>query len=130
MSTESLSSDSVGCKAARHPSCAPGLTNAGSELLFKPLPETFTKHGFQFVQIVREGDLAIYCKTKGRWRGYEVIRIRRHKGYTVGGKQVEPAEVYPGNEKWGVDGFSCASRTDAHIRMAKMASLKVTAGTL
>jgi hypothetical protein len=32
-----------------------------------------------------------------------VIRIRQREGFQIGERFVEPAEVYPNSEAWGVD---------------------------
>ena len=92
---------------------------------YKPLPKEFRHDGFTFRQIVREGDAAIYEQT---WNGcqnpnvaYEVIRIRRRKGFQIGSKFVEPAEVYPKSEAWGVDGFTL---TDKDAAFAKLRALR------
>ena len=84
---------------------------------YKPLPKEFRGDGFNYRQIAREGDLALY---KQRWSGcaepsvcYEVIRIRRRKGFRIRGRFVEPAEVYPPLELWGTTGFTFADRNKA-----------------
>src|SRR5438477_252081 len=84
---------------------------------YKPLPTRFRRDGFEYRQIARERDAAIYEQT---WSGcpepsvcYEVIRIRRHDGFQVNGRFVEPAEIYPKAEAWGVDGFSLTNRDAA-----------------
>ncbi len=41
---------------------------------------------------------------------YEVIRIRRREGFQIGGRFVEPAEVYPNSEAWGMDGFTLPTK--------------------
>lgn len=50
-------------------------------------------------QLKRVGDVAIYerrAESSGDLDGYEVVKIGRHNGYTLGKQQVEPAETYPG----------------------------------
>ena len=82
----------------------------GKGHFYKPLPKQFRRDGFNYRQIAREGDAAIY---EQKWTGcpepspaYEVIRIRRREGFQIGGRFVEPAEVYAASELWGVDGFT------------------------
>src|SRR5438067_1617676 len=48
---------------------------------------------------------------------YEVIRIRRREAFQIDGRFVEPAEVYPGSDAWGVDGFT---HTDKDAAFAKL----------
>jgi hypothetical protein len=94
---------------------------------YKPLPIRFRRDGFNYRQIAREQDAAIYEQT---WSGrsnasvcYEVIRIRRREGFQIDGRFVEPAEVYPNSDAWGVDGFTLTEKD------AAFAKLRETAGT-
>jgi hypothetical protein len=89
---------------------------------YKPLRIRFRHDGFDYRQIARDGNAAIYEQI---WNGcpnpsiaYEVIRIRRREGFHIGGRFVEPAEVYPGSEAWGVDGFTLTDK-DAAFRKLK-----------
>jgi hypothetical protein len=84
---------------------------------YKPLATRFRRNGFDYRQIAREGDAAIY---EQRWSGgaepsvcYEVIRIRRREGFQIGEKFIEPYEVYPNSDAWGVDGFTVTDRNKA-----------------
>jgi hypothetical protein len=86
---------------------------------YKPLPKVFRRGGFTYRQIYREGDFAIYRQT---WKGnehsvaFEVIRIRPRDGFQIDGRFVEPAEIYPNSEAWGVDGFTFTNRNKAWAR--------------
>ena len=100
---------------------AEGRTKKGR---FRPLPTRFRRNGFEYRQIAREGHAAIYEQT---WNGsenpsiaYEVIRIRRREGFQIDGRFVEPAEVYPNSEAWGVDGFTFTDRNKAWHKISKM----------
>ena len=88
----------------------------------KTLETSFTSHGFEFKQIHREADLAIYKKWKPEHEthGFEVIRIKRHNGYTIAGNYCPPAEMYPSNEQWGVLGFTCQTKEDSYKKLDKM----------
>lgn len=93
-------------------------------LTYKPLQVEFTKNGFQFNQMYREGDFAIFHKVamenaihqRTRDAGFEVVVISRHDGYEIGGVKVEPAEQYPGNEKWGSMGWTFTDLYSAEKR--------------
>lgn len=92
---------------------------------YKPLPKEFRRDGFQYRQIAREGDMAIFEQT---WAGsaspsicYEVIRIRRRDGFQINGRFVEPAEVYPNSEAWGVDGWTLPDREAAFAKLRELA---------
>jgi hypothetical protein len=91
---------------------------------YRPLPTRFRHDGFDYRQIAREGDAAIY---EQRWTGcaepsvcYEVIRIRRREGFQIGGRVVEPAEVYPKSEAWGVDGFTLTDKDAAFAKLREI----------
>jgi len=84
---------------------------------YRPLPTRFRHDGFEYRQIVREHNAAIY---EQRWTGcadssvcYEVIRIRRREGFQIGARLVEAAEIYPNSEAWGVDGWTVLTRDAA-----------------
>jgi hypothetical protein len=91
---------------------------------YKPLPKEFRRDSFQYRQIVREGNAAIY---EQRWTGcaepslcYEVIRIRRREGREIAGKFIEPHEVYPNSEAWGTDGFMLTDRDAAFAKLREL----------
>jgi hypothetical protein len=109
--------DGYGCQA-RSTKTRPRAERRGKEgHFYKPLATQFQRDGFNYRQIFREGDAAIYVQG---WTGctdpsvcYEVIRIRRREGFQIGGNFVEPAEVYPRSEAWGVDGFTFTDKDAA-----------------
>jgi hypothetical protein len=95
---------------------------------YKPLLKEFQRGGFTYRQIAREGDAAIYQQT---WNGcpnpsvsYEVIRIRRRQGFQIGARFVEPAEVYPNSEAWGLDGFTVQDKETAFRKLREIVSRK------
>lgn len=79
---------------------------------YKLLPQTFYKKGFDFEQVKRNQNFAIYKRTKSpqNW-SYEVIKILRGNGFSIkdkNGKEVkfEPSESFPSSEQWGTYGFT------------------------
>jgi hypothetical protein len=91
---------------------------------YRPLRKEFRRDGFTYRQIAREGNAAIYEQT---WNGcpnpsvcYEVIRIRRREGFQISDRFVEPAEVYPRSELWGVDGFTLTNRDKAWAKFSEI----------
>lgn len=78
---------------------------------YKTIPVTFVKKGFTYHQLKREGNRAIYRQTRpgSGLNNYEVVKIGRHHGYTMGGTYIEPAETYPGSSVWGLCGWTCTS---------------------
>jgi hypothetical protein len=92
---------------------------------YKPLAKQFQRYGFTYRQIAREGDVAVY---EQKWLGcsnpsvvYEVVRIRRHNGFLIKGRFVEPAEVYPKSEAWDVDGFTFTNEDAAFAKLRDLA---------
>ena len=103
---------------------ATGEVRSKKHPFYKPLPTRFRRDGFDYRQIDREADVAIHEQT---WSGcsnpsvcYEVVSIRRREAFEIGGRPVEPAEVYPNSEAWGVDGFTF---TDKDAALAKLLEL-------
>lgn len=88
----------------------------------KILPKTFKKNGFEFEQIKREGNVAIYRKRQQHWKTsrytYETIIIKPMKGGEVFGKVIEPYEAYPTSEQWGVNGWADRTLDAAYQRAA------------
>jgi hypothetical protein len=105
-------------------------TSAGAEggsskcPFYKPLPKEFRRDGFNYRQIAREGDVALYEQT---WLScaepspsYEVVRIRHREGFQIGNRFVKAAEVYSNSEAWGVDGFTFTNRNKAWAKLFEM----------
>ena len=92
---------------------------------YRPLRKEFCRNGFRYRQIVRKGDAAIY---EQRWTGcaepsvcYEVIRIRRRDGFQISKKFIDPYEVYPNSDAWGVDGFTLTDKDAAFAKLREIA---------
>jgi hypothetical protein len=92
---------------------------------YKLLAKEFRRGGFQYRQIARERNAAIY---EQHWTGcaessvcYEVIRIRRREGFQIGGRFVEAAEHYPRSEAWGTDGFTLTDKDTAFVKLCELA---------
>ena len=86
------------------------------------MPKEFRRDGFNYRQIVREGKAAqIWSGCPNPNISYEVIRIRRREGFQIGGKFIEPAEVYPRSEAWGTDAFMFADREAAFAKLRELA---------
>ncbi len=104
--------------------CATAEAGGQKGPFYKPLPTRFRHGGFDYRQIAREGNAAIYEQT---WDGcpnpsicYEVIRIRQRDGFEICGRFVEPAEVYPNAEAWGVDGFTLTDKDAAFAKLCEL----------
>jgi hypothetical protein len=93
---------------------------------YRPLPTQFWRDGFNYHQIARERDAAIYEQI-GTGDStpsvcYEVIRIRRREGFQINGRSVEPAEVYPNSDACGVDGFTFTDKDAAFAKLREVIS--------
>ena len=92
---------------------------------YKPLPKEFRRGGFTYKQIVRQRDAAIYKQTWNSCRDpsvcYEVIRIRRREGFQIGEKLIQPYEIYPNSDAWGVDGFTLTNKAAAFAKLRELA---------
>ncbi len=64
---------------------------------YRPLPVQFRRDGFNYRQIAREG------------AGIEIV-----------GKFIEPHEVYPNSETWGVDGFTLTDKDAAFAKLKEV----------
>jgi hypothetical protein len=89
----------------------------------KRLPEKFTRYRYQFEQLCRTENTAIYVQhINGRQKGYEVIviAVANRKPARVNGRvtweQCEPYECYPGSETWGMSGWTYTSLEDAKAK--------------
>jgi hypothetical protein len=89
----------------------------------KPLPKEFRRDGFNYRQIYREGDFAIYRQT---WKGndhsaaFEVVRIKQRQGFEIGGRFIPPAEVYPRSEQWGELGWTFCNKEAAFAKLREI----------
>jgi hypothetical protein len=82
---------------------------------YKVIPTQFKKKGFTYTQLKREGKKAIFQQTRegSTINNYEVVKLGRHNGYSMGGAFIEPSETYPGSSLWGIMGWTCTSIDDA-----------------
>jgi hypothetical protein len=93
---------------------------------YKRLATEFSRDGFNYRQIARGRDAAIYQQT---WSGcsnpsvcYEVIRIHRREGFQIHDRFVEPAELYPDSDSWGVDGFTLTDKDAAFAKLREVSA--------
>ena len=91
---------------------------------YRPLQTHFQRGKFNFKQIARENDLAIFEQS---WRGcsettvcWEVVVIRRHNGKTIKGHRVKPSEFYPSSTEWGKYGFTFTDKDTAFAKLREL----------
>jgi hypothetical protein len=117
--------------AVRSPSSSALKTSATVEVgtkkgrFYKPLPKQFRRDGFDYRQIAREGDVAIYSQT---WSGcpdavasFEVIRVKLRPSFEINGRFVSAGEVYPASKLWGTDGFTLTDKESAFAKLRELA---------
>lgn len=71
----------------------------------KKLQKVFTEGKFKFEQLKRQGNIALYKKSYilGKSYTFELITIKSHNGFKMGGVDISPAEMYPSDKTWGGD---------------------------
>jgi hypothetical protein len=83
----------------------------------KKIETKFTKKGFKYTQVVRKGDKAIFTQERTEKgsiiKNYEVVVIKKHNGYEIGGNIIPPSEVYPSSTQWGTLGWTFQNLEDA-----------------
>ena len=89
----------------------------------KRLPEKFTRNRYQFEQLCRTEETAIYVQhVNGRQKSYEVIviRVSDRKAVKSAGKVqfvgCESYECYPSSETWGRCGWTYTTEEDARAK--------------
>jgi hypothetical protein len=90
----------------------------------RKLAKNFKQKGFNFSQVKRDGDFAIFEKVpvNGTHTSYEVIIISRHNGYELGGQYIEPAETYPSSSQWGTKGWTHTTLKSAEAKLKALKS--------
>jgi hypothetical protein len=81
----------------------------------KEIPPAFRQNGFEFKLLLREGNIALFRKTKPGlgFEIFEVVIIQRHDTFVIHGKEIEAAEHVPSSEQWGVKGWTYSDRVSA-----------------
>lgn len=98
------------------------MTQTINGIEYKVIPTQFKKKGFNYIQLRREGMKAIYQQTRedSTINNYEVVRLGRHNGYSMGGSFIEPSETYPGSSLWGIMGWTCTDLESANKRFSQL----------
>ena len=100
-------------------STAKGPSNAGAP--GTALPCGLRHDGFDLRQVERIGRVAIYEKTKGTYKGWEIILIRKRPGRQLpGGKHIPAREQYPSSAEWGIRGWTAMSLANAKKQFNKL----------
>ena len=88
----------------------------------KKLEKTFTKKGFKYTQVLREGNKAIYRQDKHDYTApsFEVIKVGSHNGYELNGTKIAASETYPSTSLWGIQGWTYQNIDDAKKKYKKL----------
>jgi hypothetical protein len=85
------------------------------------LPTKFKKQGFDYEQIERNALTAIYSQNlDGEIRAYEVVRITVAPAGEIMGNPVVEREMLPGNEQWGIRGWTYWDLEKARARAREL----------
>jgi hypothetical protein len=82
-----------------------------------PIQKSFRRKGFDFKQVKRAGDIAIYEKRHPNHSmpSWEVVVIQHCPDRDFGHGTITPAhEHMPGDELWGKDGWTCMTEREAN----------------
>ena len=99
----------------------------------KILPTTFGSDGFDFRQLGREADIAIFVKQKPafRFKSYEVVIIQKRDAYIWPNGQTTPAdEAMPSSRDWGKYGWTYQTLEDAELRFKSRAEAQFEGAAL
>lgn len=89
---------------------------------YKPLRTTFKSKGFDYTQIDRIGDVALFEQSRpGLSRTWlEVVIVQRHGDYEVNGVKIEAAETMPSSSSWGKFGWTYRNPKQARMRFDEL----------
>lgn len=86
----------------------------------KPLATEFTKDGWHFRQIDRQGRIVTFEKTKGKAVSYEVVIVQQRKACEIDGRAIPAHEAMPSSESWGCLGYTYTDRSGAFSRVERL----------
>ena len=85
----------------------------------KQLASNYSKNGYDFNLVSRNGDVAIYSqhdKETGQLLYYEVFIVQKNKERTIAGNIIPASESSPANEQWGSEGYTMTDLTSARSK--------------
>jgi len=84
----------------------------------KQLEKNFTKYGYEFNQVARTANAAIYSQSdNGKIIAYETIEILHKSEAVVFGNTLPDREAYPSSEAWGSKGWTMPNLESAYRRI-------------
>ena len=84
-----------------------------------PLSEAFSLGRYQYRQVYRSNEFAIYSQALAGVSpvAFELVRIRVEPKKQIHGKSYPRREVYPNAEAWGSDAWTLHSKADAIAKL-------------
>jgi hypothetical protein len=86
----------------------------------RKIPASFTRKGYEYRQISRTGDIAIYEQASDTTKWYDVVVITKHKESKriIQGKErtFQATEVYPSDSQWGAMGWTYYTLQNAQVK--------------
>lgn len=87
----------------------------------KQLPEQFRKNTYNYIQVWRDEDYAIYRQEDaGKFVAYEVFKINKNKEREIAGQVFPPSETVPPDTQWGTNAWTVATMHQAEIKVFQM----------
>lgn len=85
------------------------------------LKEQFRKHGYDYSMVNRSDIAAIFQQSDaGKVIAFEVIKVRISKACHTFGKDYPEREIYPGDNEWGLYGWTYKTLADAQARFNQL----------
>jgi hypothetical protein len=73
----------------------------------KTLATVFRKQGFDYTQLRRTGDIAVYEQSQdGKLIAYEVFEVQKNEAREIAGVLIPASESVPGNNSWGKTAYT------------------------
>lgn len=98
----------------------------------KTTPKEFNRSGWHFRQIFREGEIAVFERSRlpdMSQQHFETVRLKPYSAGEVFGRVIEAGESYPSSEEWGTYGFTLSDKTAARAKADEMlARFRANAG--
>jgi hypothetical protein len=88
------------------------------------LPVTFSRGGFDFEQLQRSGNVALFGKQRGAHRSFEVMMLERRTCRVVYGKICPAHEVLPPSSRWGQKGWTLMTLARAEAKFAEVVQMR------
>jgi hypothetical protein len=83
----------------------------------KKIPQEYSRTGFEYKLVERDGDFAIYSVMKDSFKNYELVLVRRYKEDNDFVKVKAGDEYLPGPSEWGSYGWTLPTLAACHSKI-------------